>query len=200
MITKLLSSVLTLALASLNISNLLAKTPEQPYSEIRTIGSVEVRFYPKAIMATVSGDGTSYTGSSNQLFGKLAGYIFGSNDKKEKIAMTAPVYMEAGQGKSSMTFVMPENYQLGTLPKPNSGDVKIHESEDEYVAVLRFSGYASEKEILQKKAELETALKAAGIKHLGYFRYLGYNAPWDFINRRNEVMFRIKKEDALKGK
>jgi hypothetical protein len=29
---------------------------------------------------------------------------------------------------------------------------------------------------------------------------LGYNSPWDFINRRNEVMFRIKKEDALKGK
>lgn len=164
------------------------------------MGNVEIRFYPKAVMATVTGEGNSYTGSGNQLFGQLAGYIFGSNDKKEKIAMTAPVYMEAAQGKSSMTFVMPEEYQLSTLPKPNNREVKIHESEDEYVAVLRFSGYASEKEILQKKAELEASLKAAGIQHQGHFRYLGYNAPWDFINRRNEVMLRIKKEDALKGK
>lgn len=179
---------------------LMAKTPEQPYEEITQVGKLEIRFYPKAVMATVEVKSNSYMGQSNQLFGKLAGYIFGGNQNKTKIAMTAPVYMDVADGKSQMSFVMPEGYHLGNLPRPDNSDVKLHESDEVYVAAIRFSGYASERNIEEKKEELARLLKEQGISHNGQFRYLGYNSPWDFVNRRNEVMVAISKADAMKMK
>lgn len=179
------------------IGSIMGKTPQQPYKEIRSIGSLEIRFYPKAVMASVRSSQSGYTESSNNNFRKLAGYIFGDNQQQSKIAMTAPVHMDWDDKGSSMSFVMPEGYNLQNLPKPKESDIQLHTSDEEYVAVLRFGGYASDNVIKEKKAELETLLAKAGIRHDGNFRYLGYNAPWDFINRRNEVIVRISKDDAV---
>ena len=179
------------------IGSIMGKTPQQPYKEIRSIGSLEIRFYPKAVMASVRSPQSGYTESSNNNFRKLAGYIFGDNQQQSKIAMTAPVHMDWDDKGSSMSFVMPEGYNLQNLPKPKESDIQLHTSDEEYVAVLRFGGYASDNVIKEKKAELETLLAKAGIRHDGNFRYLGYNAPWDFINRRNEVIVRISKDDAV---
>jgi hypothetical protein len=180
------------------IGTIMAKTPQQPYKEIRTIGALEIRFYPQAVMASVQSSQSGYEESSKANFRKLAGYIFGDNQQQSRIAMTAPVHMDWNKQGSSMSFVMPEGYNLQNLPKPKASDIQLHTSEEEYVAVLRFGGYASDKVIAEKKAELEALLKKAGIRHHGNFRYLGYNAPWDFINRRNEVVVRISREDAVR--
>lgn len=180
------------------IGSIMAKTPQQPYKEIKTIGQLEIRYYPSAVMASVQSPRSGYSASSNNNFRKLAGYIFGDNQQQAKIAMTAPVHMEWDNQGSSMSFVMPEGYTLQNLPKPSASDIRLHASEEEYVAVLRFGGYASDKAIAEKQEELQRLLKQAGIQHNSHFRFLGYNAPWDFINRRNEVIVRISKEDALR--
>jgi len=191
---------LILLCATISIHYIMAKTPQQPYQKIGSQGTLEFRYYPESVMATVNDPDTTYRGSSGKNFRALAGYIFGGNEKSQKIAMTAPVHMNWDNGGSSMSFVMPDGYNLNNLPAPSTASVKLHKTEEEYVAVIRFGGYASDKKIAEKQKELDELLKKEGIEHLNNFRFLGYNAPWDFLFRRNEIIVGISKESAMKFK
>ncbi len=171
----------------------MAKTPQQPYKELGKKDGIEFRYYPEAVFASVTNNDSTYRGSSNQNFRVLAGYIFGGNQSSDKIAMTAPVHMQMQNGKSTMSFVMPEGYNLNNLPKPSSGVIELHTSDEEYVAVIRFGGWASDAKIEAKKKELNEQLSKLGIQHNNNFRFLGYNAPWDFLFRRNEIVVGISK-------
>ena len=178
----------------LTVHTLMAKTPQQPYNEICTKGDLEFRYYPEAVMATVKNQDTTYRGSSSKNFRVLAGYIFGGNEKKQNIAMTAPVHMAHDTAGSSMSFVMPQGYALDNLPAPVGSGIDLHQVPAEYVAVIRFGGYASDKRIAEKQNELNLLLKKAGVDHMNNFRFLGYNAPWDFLFRRNEIIVGISAE------
>lgn len=178
----------------------MAKTPQQLYKEIATLGNLELRYYPEAIMATVKNKDTTFGGSSGKNFRVLAGYIFGSNASNEKIAMTAPVHMTFEKDTSTMSFVMPQGYNLNNLPTPSGSSIDLHKAEEEYVAVIRFGGYASDDKINMKQDALKDLLKQEGIGHNNNFRYLGYNAPWDFLFRRNEILVGISKDSAMKMK
>jgi hypothetical protein len=168
------------------------RTERQRYRLVKRIGEVEIRFYPEAVMATVvSPDGT-YRGSANRNFGRLAGYIFGGNKKAEKIAMTAPVHMELGINGSSMSFVMPARHNAEDLPQPNDDGVTLHSVPSEYVAVVRFGGFASDDVIQAKRDTLAKLLAAKGIPHKGNFRFLGYNPPFQWVARRNEVIVGVE--------
>ncbi|MBL7871741.1 MAG: heme-binding protein [Cyclobacteriaceae bacterium] len=70
--------------------------------------------------------------------------------------MTAPVRINFEAAKSEMSFVMPEGYTRENLPAPLSNEIQLHETAAEYVAVLRFSGYASDDKIVEKKKQLFT--------------------------------------------
>ena len=198
MFTKSLIALLLIFLcATMSIHYIMAKTPQQPYQKIGLQGIIEFRYYPESVMATVNNPDTTYRGSVGKNFRVLAGYIFGGNEKSQKIAMTAPVHMNWDNSGSNMSFVMPDGYNLNNLPAPMGAGVKLHKTEEEYVAVISFGGYASDKKIAEKENELKQLLKESGIKHFNNFRYLGYNAPWDFLFRRNEVIVGISKESAL---
>lgn len=167
----------------------MAQTPLQPYKTLGKKGNIEFRYYPSAYLASITQNETSYRGAANRGFRVLADYIFGNNKTNQSIAMTAPVHMAFDSGRTTMSFVMPEGYTLDNLPKPVSSSVTIHPSKEEYVAVLRFGGWASDEVINEKRAQLEKELAAIGIKPIGNVRFLGYNAPWDVFFRRNEVVF-----------
>jgi hypothetical protein len=193
----IVSAVILLLIISIPfIYSIMAKTPQQPYKELGKKGEVEFRYYPEAVMASVTSSNPTYKGSANKNFRVLAGYIFGNNQSNNKIAMTAPVHMQMGSGKSTMSFVMPEGYNLNNLPKPSSGAVELHNSPEEYVAVIRFGGWASDEKIENKKEELNEELLKLGIQHKNNFRFLGYNAPWDFLFRRNEIVVGISKDSV----
>ena len=178
----------------------MAKTPQQPYRKIGSKGSLEFRYYPESVMATVINPDTTYRGSSSKNFRVLAGYIFGGNEKSQKIVMTAPVHMNSNKDGSTMSFVMPDGYDLNNLPAPSASSIKLVKTEEEYLAVIRFSGYASDKKIAEKQKELNDLLNQEGIEHLNNFRFLGYNAPWDFLFRRNEVIVGISTPSVMKFK
>ena len=192
----LIYSTLTLLVVVITttILTLMAKTPQQPYKELGKKDKVEFRYYPASVMASVTNTNPTYKGSANKNFRVLAGYIFGGNQSNNKIAMTAPVHMQMENGQSTMSFVMPEGYNLNNLPKPSSGAIELHTSPEEYVAVIRFGGWASDEKIESRKKELNEQLSKLGIQHQNNFRYLGYNAPWDIFFRRNEIVVGISKE------
>lgn len=167
------------------------KTERQPYRLVKQFENFEIRFYPISIMASVTSTDESYMESSNSNFRRLAGYIFGNNEKENKISMTAPVHIQKKGNTNEMSFVMPSSYKMEQLPSPKDSSIKLHYSEAGYFAALKFGGYANDKIIEQKKVKLKTLLEQHGYETIDAFRFLGYNAPWDFLNRENEILVRI---------
>ncbi|RPH97342.1 MAG: heme-binding protein [Calditrichaeota bacterium] len=180
---------------------------EPKYKVIEKSGDFELRAYsPKIIAETlVSG---SLEKASAAGFKLIADYIFGNNTSRsggnEKISMTAPVTMEPKSEKISMTapvsmeqtggqwrvhFVMPSQYTLDTLPKPNNPAVTLREVPAGNYAVIRFSGFASENRTAAKTADLMAWLDSKGITPTGMPEFARYNPPWTLpFLRRNEVM------------
>lgn len=126
----------------------------------------------------------------------------------QKIAMTAPVAMEPlpATGQVSQTpqamqgakrwrvhFVMPSNYTLATLPKPNNPAVQLREVPAKTWAVLSYSGFNTEAGIQQRSDELVAWLAAQKMKSIGSPQLARYNPPWTLpMFRRNEIMLEIE--------
>ncbi len=92
---------------------------------------------------------------------------------------------------STMSFVMPSAYSKENLPKPNDPNVQIQITDNEYVAVIRFGGYASDEDLKFYSQKLENLLKEKGITSLGNYRFLGYNPPFQPVGRRNEIIVTV---------
>lgn len=161
------------------------------YKVIKTLGDVEIREYPQMILAQTKTGGKRYDSNANSGFSTVAGYIFGGNQQQQKIAMTSPVIMNMSDTDASMSFVMPSQYQLSDLPVPNSSAVSLITQGSMTLAVLRFGGYSSDEKIAKHAQILTQVLKEKNIRTKGSLLFMGYNAPWDVINRRNEVAFQI---------
>lgn len=168
------------------------KTEKQAYRLIKKEAGFEIRYYPSATMATVYSKGTNYKSVASSGFNKLAKYIFGGNQQKESISMTAPVRMSITEKGSSMSFVMPKKYNEKPLPTPNDPQIEIKQSAPEYVAVISFGGYATDEKIKEYYEQLSALLKQRKIQQKGGYNFLGYNAPFQFIGRTNEIIIPIE--------
>lgn len=164
------------------------ETPD--YKVIKTIGEVEIRKYPKMVVAQTQLQDTIMDKSMNSGFRTIAGYIFGGNDSNQKIAMTAPVVVKMGD-TATMYFVMPKQYKKDELPKPVSGRVKILEEGEKTLAVITYGGFSSAEKVEAHRQKLVNLLSQQQIKTVGPYMYMGYNAPWDVIKRRNEVAVEV---------
>ena len=178
-------------------------TEEPDFSIVLQDGDFEIRDYPALVVAevTVTGDRRA---AANEGFSLLAGYIFGGNQRRQRIAMTTPVAQQPASEKIAMTapvtqlqqgrewrvrFTMPESYTLETLPVPNESRVKLLEVPPTRYAVLKFSGRAREDSIGEHTAELVAAMRARGLSAIGPVSVAQYNPPWTpWFARRNEVM------------
>jgi hypothetical protein len=187
------SIVLAVVLVVFQIYTTMAinKTEIQSYKVIKVEDLFEIRYYPAATLAKISSTSKSYKDLGSTGFSKLANYIFGGNSQNKQIAMTSPVHMDIGDSVSTMAFVMPSNFNKDNLPKPNSNEVSIETSEPEYVAAIKFGGFASTEIITKHKEILTKALQEKGISFYGNFRFLGYNPPYQLLGRRNEVIVAV---------
>lgn len=189
----LVSIFTSVQIGSLYVSK---KTEQQPYSLVREQKKFEIRYYPEAVMATVVSDGHAYRQDANNNFRRLANFIFGGNTEAKQIAMTAPVHMESNDKGSVMSFVMPADMSLESLPQPKDASVSLHKAAAGYFAALRFGGFAPEEVIQEKIDELQALLQEEGLRTLGGYRYLGYNAPFEVVGRRNEILVEIAYDEA----
>lgn len=186
----ILVSALVLFVITMSFMRSSIETPE--YEVLRVLGrKAEIRRYPDLVLAQTQLDSNSYSENSNLGFRRVAGYIFGANDQGAKIAMTTPVVMEIGS-QTEMSFVMPKQYDLNALPDPSNPNVKIAKKKARTLAVLRFGGYSDDQKIKEKANELSAILEKEGIQFDSKLIYMGYNAPWDFIGRRNEVAYELR--------
>ena len=72
----------------------------------------------------------------------------------EKIVMTAPVGVQQSEKGWKVSFVMPSQYTLETLPKPNNPQISIKQLPAKKFALIRFSGLVDEEKMQAKSAEL----------------------------------------------
>ena len=169
-----------------------ASIETQKYRVVKIENGFEIRFYPVATFATIYSTGTNYKQVASGGFRKLAGYIFGGNEQNKSISMTAPVRMEMSEKGSSMSFVMPEKFDETNLPKPKDASVQIKKSQEMYAAVITFGGYANDEKIELYKNKLVALLEKKGISIIGGYNFLGYNAPFKFYRRKNEISIPIE--------
>jgi hypothetical protein len=167
------------------------KTQSQPYTVVKSMKNFEIRHYPSATMAMITSHSTSYRELGTTGFKKLAGYIFGGNSEKKQIAMTSPVHMDLGDTVSTMSFVMPSHYTKNSLPVPDNSEVTIAVHPEEYVAAIQFGGFASPETIQKQTDLLVRSLLQAQIGYYGHFRMLGYNPPYQLLDRRNEIIVKV---------
>jgi hypothetical protein len=180
-----------LALFQTYVSGSGNKTKVQQYNVVRLGNDFEVRYYPSAMMATIQSSEKSYKAIGRKGYTKLVNFIFGNNSRKQKITMTAPIHMQVNATSSSMCFVMPSIYNKGNIPQPIDPDVMITLSPNEYVAAIKFSGYANDEKINYYIEKLKQSLKENSITYTGDFSFLGYSPPYQLFDRKNEVIVNI---------
>ena len=162
-----------------------------PFVVVKKYDTFEVRDYEASLFTTVKLPTGDYKKASNRGFSILAGYIFGGNDKKEKIAMTSPVAMSI-EDSMTMMFMVPKQYKKDDLPTPNQSGIEIIEEPAKRVAAISFGGWADSVKIANYKNILIALLDKEGIEYTNRFFFLGYNPPYDLIGRKNEVIVELK--------
>ena len=189
--------------------------PQASYLVKETLDDgIEIREYPEEIWATAVAQ------DENGAFRPLFRYISGENEKGEKIEMTTPVVTPAppvnaesapGEGEKiemtapvvttdteeglSMAFIMPERFDIQTIPRPTSNDVEIQRIEPRTLATIRFSGYMNEGSYRENLERLTKTLETRGITTIGEPLLMQYNDPWTPpFYRRNEIALQVVNE------
>lgn len=180
---------------------------EQPnYELISSESNIDIRQYAPIIIAE-----TEVQGERKEAIGKgfrlLADYIFGNNTVKqeiamtapvqqqnnEKIAMTAPVQQQSQDGAWKVSFVMPAEYSIDTLPKPNNEKVTLKKVLEKRYVVIQFSGLNSNENIAQHEKMLMHYIEKNNLKIAGPPKYAFYNPPWTLpFMKRNEIMVELE--------
>ena len=170
------------------VKNTSSQVKEMHYTIIKKINNIEIREYQDLVYV-------SYTPKNkqdkNNSFQNVAGYIFGDNNKKEKISMTSPVVIKLHKN-NEMAFIMPKKYTLESLPKANNEDLSVYKEPANIKAAIRFSGYSNKQKEQAYIQELKNKLNILEIDHNNDFELLVYNSPYQFINRRNEIVVSLK--------
>ncbi len=182
--------LLLIAIAQIYLSRSTKLTEQHKYKVIKKFDKFEIRKYDAALFSSVKLNKKGYKESSSEGFRILAGYIFGDNDAKEKIAMTSPVVMELGDS-SKMMFMVPKNYNLKNLPNPNNSKIVFEKEEVKIIAAIRFDGWADDEKIEKYKTILSNELVKEKLNFINKFSFLGYNPPYEVMNRRNEVVVEL---------
>jgi hypothetical protein len=208
-----IASKLFLGFAALSVFMGVAMANEEPrYEVIKKEEDFEVRRYQPMIIAEVLVNGT-LSEASNKGFRQIADFIFGNNedpvkkqsekiamtapvtmeaDTSSKIAMTAPVTMEGSGGAWKMAFVMPSKFTMDTLPKPKNPNVTIKQMPAQQLAVVTFSGWVDEEKLAAQTTRLNEWMTKNGLKSSGSVQLSRYNPPWTLpFWRRNEVWVKL---------
>ena len=180
---------------------------EKPTYELLDIeGRLELRRYEPYIVAETFVE-AEFERAGNEGFRRLADYIFGNNRSREKISMTAPVAQAASEkiamtapvsmnrdaGRYRVTFMMPSEYTLATLPEPLDPQVRHREVPATLMAAIRYSGTWSERRYEAHLAELEAWIEARGWTVAGKPIFARYDPPFKpWFMRRNEILIPVE--------
>ena len=197
-----------LGVSSLLVAKSAMAIEKSKYTVVEKEDDFEIRQYDPQIVAETFVEG-DLEEVGNEGFRRLYAYISGENTKKQSISMTAPVSQETGSEKIAMTapvkqekkdnqwritFLMPSEYTLETLPKPDDRRVKLAQEPGRLMAAVKYSGTWSEEGYEKNKALLEEYIQKRGLTAAGEPVWARYDPPFmPWFLRRNEVLIPIEK-------
>ncbi|MEY4984231.1 MAG: hypothetical protein RIR62_2497 [Pseudomonadota bacterium] len=164
-----------------------------PYTVEARDGAREIRAYGPRIVAEVTVRGERRA-AVNTGFRLLAGYIFGANAGREKIAMTVPVdQADRGGGLWTLRFTMPSAFTAETLPAPDDDRIRLVPVPPARMVVEAFGGIPDSDDMAARAAALADWAAARDLRVDGGAVYSFYDAPWTPAGqRRNEVGFTLR--------
>jgi DNA gyrase inhibitor GyrI len=162
---------------------------EQPrYAVVESHGNIEIRDYEPMVVAEALVVGERKD-AINRGFRLIAGYIFGSNSGRQKIAMTAPVTQQPAGEAWRVRFVMPSSRSLESLPTPDDPAVRLQPAAGGRYVAIRFSGSATDDNLGRHRELLLEFLKQQGLQPDAEPIMAFYNPPWTLpFLRRNEIL------------
>ena len=153
--------IITSSVFFLHDSIMAIETPN--FQLLKKEGEFEIREYDPIIIA-VTKVNSNYREASSTGFRRIANYIFGGNQKKMEIKMTAPVILDVPNSNNiyEILFVMPSKHSLEELPAPDQSNVELKVKELGKTAVIKFGGWATESRATYYKRRLEDFVKNGG--------------------------------------
>lgn len=195
-----------LILASLTLSACAFEKPKfcgglecPEFNTLASEGKIEIREYQESNWVS-----TKMSGENNSSgFMTLFSYISGKNENNEKMAMTAPVLKKiqaktpftSDETLSTMSFYLGSKYQngQGQAPKPTNDNTFLETIAYKKVAVIVFSGYSNKQKEQEQLMILGDYLKKNNIKfNTEYYFTAGYDSPFKFLWRHNEVWIELQ--------
>ncbi len=183
---------------------------EANYKVIRKTNPFEIRDYAPHIVAETVVEG-SLEEAGSMAFKTLFGYISGDNRSRQNVEMTAPVSQQANPEKIKMTapvgqqpagdkwavsFMMPASYTLETLPIPENHRVTLRQVPGRRMAVVRYTGFWSQKGYLDYKLKLEAWIRENELTTVGDPTWARYNPPFTpWFLRRNEILIPVATDE-----
>jgi len=177
------------------------------YSILEVEKDFELRQYGQQIVAETFVEGDFET-VGNEGFRRLFKYISGYNKKTQsiemtapvtqgmdsvKIAMTAPVGQEKNNGRWRITFLMPSEYTLETLPQPLDERVRLTQDTGRLMAAIKYSGRWSKKLYDKNKARLDDYIQKRGFTVAAEPVWARYDPPFmPWFLRRNEILIPVE--------
>ncbi len=195
--SKLLYFLATLTDSGLSVFGLRGAYEQPSYRVVQPIGpNIEIRAYaPRVAVATAV-----VAGDPGQAFGRLFRYITGANAGAHLVAMTVPVEQAAQAAPPParmdtpvMRFFLPREVVRAGPPYPTEHGVWLATLPAETLAVIRYSGTATEATRAEAASKLQAAIGASGHVAQGAARYFSYDPPFAIpLLRRNEVAVAVK--------
>lgn len=170
-------------------------TEKQPYRVLKQYPEFELRHYPAGmqIETKVQGD---FLRAGNLGFGPLVRFISGNNQRRQQMAMTAPVIQEPqGTGIHSVRFVLPADLDAKSAPQSTDPRVSVMEVPEHVAAARNFSGSWNQERFDAEGKALLNAIKKEGLETIGGLYFSRFDPPWKpgFL-KRNEVLVKIKQK------
>lgn len=188
---------------------------EAPYVTQKSADNIELRTYESMILVSTEMGEDGRNNAFRRLFDYISGANVASNkiamtapvfmdpdgaisdtesqDNSQKIAMTAPVFIGDSSGKPIMSFVMPRDFTKESTPKPTNERVWVHEVKNYQVAAITFSGWMTGGNVEEHTQLLQKWIDDNGYKSVGAPVEAAYNGPMTLPwYRKNEILIEVQ--------
>ncbi len=206
--------LMTVLISACSVFGVRSGYEQASYTVIDRIGeTVEIRRYPSQLVAEATVAAVDERAGRSRAFRLLFDFISGANQSRADIAMTTPVEIAAAPesiamttpvqiktasaGRYTMRFFLPATYTMETAPRPTHPDVRLVETPERTLAVLRFTGSTSPANAARHVDKLEAILHGSRWQPAGEPAAMFYDPPWTLpFLRRNEVSIPVSAAQA----
>ena len=165
---------------------------EPSFDILKKSKNIEVRLYKENIIAKTSVP-IEDEKIDNSMFRTLASYIFGENERRQRIPMTAPVTTIKNEETYDMIFYMLNVENINELPNPTNPNIEFEKLNLGKCVSISFSWLTNDFRVKYYKKQLKKYVEDNGYTAISPFMLNRYDSPWTLPwNRRNEILVKIK--------